>query len=62
MANGGRYWVPIFAAMKLIAQAITLMPMEAVITAGLGARPLVASIFTASDQALFANRQFFDQI
>ena len=54
--------MPIFAAIKLTAQTMTMTAMEAAIAARLGTRPLEVSILTASDQALFANRQFLDQI
>ena len=62
MARGGRKSSPIFAAIKLNAQTITRMAIDAAIAVRLGVRPLEDSIFTGSNQSLFANGQLFDDV
>src|SRR6266700_1772237 len=62
MANGGKYTSPILAAMKLPAHTTTKTAIEAAIAGRLGARPVEDSIFTASDQAFFANRDLLDEV
>src|SRR5260370_28501476 len=48
--------------MKLTAQTTTKIVMEAAMAMRLGARPAEDSIFTESDQPLFTNSEFFDEI
>src|SRR5215471_15841374 len=62
MARGGRKSSPILAAIKLNAQTITRMAIDAAMMTRFGVRPLGDSIFTGSNQSLFANGQLFDQV
>ena len=48
--------------MKLPAQTTTKTAIEAAIAGRLGARPVDDSIFTASNQALFAYRELLDEV
>ena len=62
MVSGGKDRKPILAAMKLPAQMTTMIPIEALITRRLGARPLENWTCTALDQPLFPYREFFDEV
>jgi len=48
--------------MKLPAHTTTKTAIEAAMAGRLGARPVEDSIFTASDQAFFANRDPLDEV
>src|ERR1700721_2644673 len=62
IVKGGRERKPIFAAIKLTAQIVTITPITRAMTGRLGARPLEDWTSTASDQPFFPHGEFFDQI
>src|SRR5579863_639459 len=62
IVSGGKERKPIFAAIKLTAQIVTIIPIRRAMTGRLGARPLEDWTSTASDQPFFPHREFFDQV